>query len=89
MFAAKEAGEAGELCVTDLTLLEAGTRAYNYLMPQTDETLKLAGATGNEDAGHEYHARREAEPRKLHACTGGSFLSFREPLGQRFVEHTG
>lgn len=46
VFAAKEAGEAGELCVTDLTLLEAGTRAYNYLMPQTDETLKLAGATG-------------------------------------------
>ena len=42
VFAAKEAGEAGELCVTDLTLLEAGTRAYNYLMPQTDETLKLA-----------------------------------------------
>lgn len=46
VFAAKEEGETGELLVTDLSLLESGTRAYNYLMPQTDETLKETGATG-------------------------------------------
>ena len=46
VFAAKEAGETGELIVTNLTLLESGTRAYNYLMPQTDETLRQVGTTG-------------------------------------------
>lgn len=40
VFAAKPAGETATLRVTGLTLLEAGTRARNYLMPQTPETLK-------------------------------------------------
>lgn len=40
VFAAKPAGESGTLRVTGLTLLEQGTRARNYLMPQTPETLK-------------------------------------------------
>ena len=102
VFAAKEAGEAGELCVTDLTLLEAGTRAYNYLMPQTDETLKLAGATGTGEfslvpssapvtktLATNITPEERQNPENYTPVLGGSFLSFREPLGQRFVEHTG
>lgn len=43
VFAAKDAGDTGVLQVTGLTMLEAGTLAYNYLMPQSDETLKEIG----------------------------------------------
>lgn len=48
VFAAKDAGETGVLRVTGLTLLASGTRTLNYLMPQSDETLKaVTGITGN------------------------------------------
>ncbi len=43
IFAAKDADDNGVLQVTGLTMLEAGTLAYNYLMPQTPETLKQVG----------------------------------------------
>lgn len=46
VFAAKDAGETGVLKITGLTMLEAGTRAYNYLMPQSEETLKKSEMTG-------------------------------------------
>ena len=48
VFAAKPYGEAGELRITGLTMLESGTRTRNYLMPQSDETLKdVTGITGD------------------------------------------
>lgn len=48
VFAAKPYGEAGELRITELTMLESGTRTRNYLMPQSDETLKdVTGITGD------------------------------------------
>ena len=40
VFAAKPQGETGELRITGLTMLSSGTLTRNYLMPQTDETLK-------------------------------------------------
>lgn len=40
VFAAKPRGETGELRITGLTMLSSGTLTRNYLMPQTDETLK-------------------------------------------------
>lgn len=40
IFAAKPQGETGELRITGLTMLSSGTLTRNYLMPQTDETLK-------------------------------------------------
>ncbi len=40
VFAAKAAGETGHLHVTKLTMLTEGTQVRNYIMPQTDETLK-------------------------------------------------
>lgn len=40
VFAAKPTGEKATLRVTGLTMLESGTRTYNYLMPQADEKLK-------------------------------------------------
>lgn len=40
VFAAKPEGETGELRITGLTMLSSGTLTRNYLMPQTDETLK-------------------------------------------------
>ena len=46
VFAAKDKDETGELKITGLTMLEAGTRAYNYLMPQSEETLKKSEMTG-------------------------------------------
>ena len=46
VFAAKDKDETGELKITGLTMLEAGTRAYNYLMPQSEETLKNSEMTG-------------------------------------------
>ncbi len=46
VFAAKDKDETGELKITELTMLEAGTRAYNYLMPQSEETLKNSEMTG-------------------------------------------
>lgn len=48
VFAAKPVGEAGELRITGLTMLESGTRTRNYLMPQSDETLKdVTGIVGD------------------------------------------
>lgn len=46
VFAAKDKDETGELKITGLTMLEAGTRAYNYLMPQSEKTLKKSEMTG-------------------------------------------
>lgn len=43
VFAAKPEGETGELKVTGLTLLKDGMRMINYLMPQSEETLKAVG----------------------------------------------
>lgn len=40
VFAAKPVNEMSELKITGLTLLESGTRARNYLMPQTPDVLK-------------------------------------------------
>lgn len=40
VFAAKPRGETGELRITGLTMLSSGTLTRNYLMPQSDETLK-------------------------------------------------
>ena len=40
VFAAKPQGETGELRITGLTMLSSGTLTRNYLMPQTNETLK-------------------------------------------------
>lgn len=40
VFAAKPVGETTALKITGLTLLESGTRARNYLMPQDLETLQ-------------------------------------------------
>lgn len=40
VFAAKPVGEASKLKITGLTLLESGTLARNYLMPQADDVLK-------------------------------------------------
>lgn len=48
VFAAKREGDAGELRITGLTMLASGTRTLNYLMPQTDETLKnVSGISGD------------------------------------------
>ena len=48
VFAAKPVGENSSLRVTGLTVLASGTRTRNYLMPQTDETLKaITGITGD------------------------------------------
>ena len=48
VFAAKRQGDAGELRITGLTMLASGTRTLNYLMPQTDETLKnVSGIAGD------------------------------------------
>ena len=48
VFAAKPVGENSRLRVTGLTVLASGTRTRNYLMPQTDETLKaVTGITGD------------------------------------------
>lgn len=44
VFAAKTAGESGVLKITGLTLHKEGLRLINYLMPQTDETLKAVGS---------------------------------------------
>lgn len=44
VFAAKTAGESGELKITGLTLHKDGLRLINYLMPQTDETLEAVGS---------------------------------------------
>lgn len=41
VFAAKPAGETSTLRITGLTMLESGTRTRNYLMPQSDERLKV------------------------------------------------
>lgn len=48
VFAAKIKGETGVLRVTGLTLLKSGTRTLNYLLPQSEETLKaVTGITGD------------------------------------------
>lgn len=48
VFAAKPKGETGVLRITGLTMLSSGTLTRNYLMPQTDETLKnITSITGN------------------------------------------
>lgn len=48
VFAAKPRGETGELRITGLTMLSSGTLTRNYLMPQTDETLKdITSIVGN------------------------------------------
>ena len=40
VFAAKPQGESGELRITGLTMKASGTLTRNYLMPQSEETLK-------------------------------------------------
>ena len=48
VFAAKPQGESTVLKITGLTLLESGTRARNYLMPQDEATLKsITSIAGN------------------------------------------
>ena len=44
VFAAKPRGETGELRITGLTMKASGTLTRNYLMPQSDETLKDIGS---------------------------------------------
>lgn len=45
IFAAKAAGESGQLTVTGLTMLASGTRVSNYLMPQERKILEQIGST--------------------------------------------
>ena len=48
VYAAKPAGESGNLRITGLTMLASGTRTRNYLMPQSDETLQaITGIKGD------------------------------------------
>lgn len=48
VFAAKAAGETGDLSVTGLTLKGSGLRALNYLAPQDRETLEKIPARGSD-----------------------------------------
>lgn len=48
VFAAKPEGETGDLRITELTMLASGIRTRNYLMPQSEETLKkVTGIKGD------------------------------------------
>lgn len=48
VFAAKPQGESGELRIKGLTMKASGTLTRNYLMPQSDETLKDIGSIGGD-----------------------------------------
>lgn len=45
VFAAKQAGESGTLEITAVTALASGTRARNYLLPQSEVTLQAVTST--------------------------------------------
>lgn len=48
IFAAKQPGETAELTITGLALQRQGMRTSNYLMPQSEETLKGMQASGSD-----------------------------------------
>lgn len=48
VFAAKQPGETAELTITGLALQRQGMRTSNYLMPQSEETLKGMQASGSD-----------------------------------------
>lgn len=93
VFAAKPVGETGTLRVTGLTLLEQGTRARNYLMPQTLETLKgisnsssdlsLAVVDGNVMAELEDNITQEERqnPARYTPVLNEPFYPFESPWG--------
>ncbi|WP_417173241.1 fimbrial protein [Alistipes finegoldii] len=48
VFAAKQSGETVDLTITGLALRRQGMRTSNYLMPQSEETLKGMDASGSD-----------------------------------------
>ncbi|MCI5718033.1 MAG: fimbrial protein [Alistipes sp.] len=94
VFAAKEEGEAAELKITGLTMLEAGTRAFNYLMPQEIGTLKQSEMTGTGDIELTHSSdvvdselassitpEERENPKNYTAVLGAPFYPFENPWG--------
>lgn len=93
VFAAKDAGESGTLTVTGLTMLQAGTRSYNYLMPQDDSRLEgiqpmpedieltVAGTEVTAQLGEGISDAERRNPANYTPVLGIPFYPFENPCG--------
>ena len=101
VFAAKPRGETGELRITGLTMLSSGTLTRNYLMPQSDETLKnITSISGDfplkviEDAvtaelANNITDEQRKDPKNYTPVLNAPYYPFEKPVGQQHLERPG
>lgn len=93
VFAAKPQGESGELRITGLTMKASGTLTRNYLMPQSDETLKditniardfplqVVGDAVTKELANDITDEQRKNPANYTAVLNAPFYPFENPWG--------
>lgn len=93
VFAAKPQGESGELRITGLTMKASGTLTRNYLMPQSEETLKditniagdfplqVVGDAVTKELANDITDEGRKDPKNYTPVLNAPFYPFENPWG--------